>query len=412
MDRYREDRPPIREIAGALGVDYLLEGSGGIIGSQVRVTVQLIDGNADDHLWTEVFDRPFSMDAATLLWSEISQGVAAAVGARIAPAEQAALATLPTEDPEAYRLIHQARVLWNRRKVPEIRTAIGLYEEAIELDPGYGDAFAGLGEACLYLGILSSDRQEAIEGFERAVASALRALEIDPTAGGPHAVLGGVELWQRANFEGAELEFKEAIRLAPDHAFAHYWYALLLSAFERHEEAFQQLSIALRLDPLAQAMSHGQAKLYFQARDYPRAVEEGLEAAEVYPDYNITKNLLCDSYLMLRQFDAAREWCEAGSPEGEGRILRIGLYHAVRGDREAALRGVERAQELGGESADGMRYLIPATLGDIDKAIRELQHYIEISPRTPMRLRVDPFVDPLRADPRFIQILRDLGLEG
>jgi tetratricopeptide (TPR) repeat protein len=351
------------------------------------------------------------MDAVTLLWSEIAQRVATEVGARVAPAEEAAIMAPRTGDLTAYRLINLARGLWTQRTAPEIREAIGLFDEAIALDPGYTDAYVGLAEACLYLGLFSEDREEAIESFERAVRSAEKALELDSNAGGAHAVIGGVEFWHKANFEGAEREFRAAISLAPDHAFAHYWYAMYLSAMARHEEAFHELSIALSLDPLTQAMAHGPAKLYFQAGEYAQAVAEGLKTAEVYPNHPPTNGWLCQSYLMLRRFEEARESCEASQSDIEGGAY-LGLYYAVRGDREAALREVEEARAAGGSGGGELRYGIPSALGDIDEAIRELRDYIDVSAKPPVRIRVNPFLDPLRSDPRFIEILRDMGLEG
>jgi tetratricopeptide (TPR) repeat protein len=186
---------------------------------------------------------------------------------------------------------------------------------------------------------------------------------------------------------------------------------MYLSALERHVEAFQELSVALSLDPLTQAMAHGPAKLYFQAGDYAQAVEEGLKTAEVYPNHPPTNGWLCQSYLMLRRFEEAREWCEAAQSDIEGGAY-LGLYYAVRGDREAALREVEEARAAGGSGGKELRYGIPSALGDIDEAIRELRDYIDVSAKPPVRIRVNPFLDPLRSDPRFIEILRDMGLEG
>jgi TolB-like protein/Flp pilus assembly protein TadD len=411
VDRFREERPPVRDLASILGVAFLIEGSARIIEDQVRVIVHLIDGQADEEVWSETYDTLFSMPAVTAIQGNIAHRVAREVGARIAPTEEVASATLPTEDLGAYRLIHQARVLWNQRRVPEIREAVGLYEEAIRRDSQYADAYAGLGEASLYLGIFSLDRGEQIDAFRRAVTASERALELSPQMGGPHAVLGGVDLWYEGNREGAEQELTTAIALEPDHAFAHYWYSMYLNSLGRHEEALRELSIAQRLDPLAQAMTHGPAKLYFHARDYDRAVAEALKDLEVNPDYNTTRFFLCLSYLKLGSLDKARDPCETAQERNQVGDPLVGLYHAVAGDEAAARREVERELE-----AYGRPTLISidvfAVLGDIDEAIRVLRRMQELDPLIQIQLGVDPFLDPLRSDPRFIQILRDMGLEG
>jgi tetratricopeptide (TPR) repeat protein len=158
-------------------------------------------------------------------------------------------------------------------------------------------------------------------------------------------------------------------------------------------------------------MSHGPAKLYFHARDYDRAVAEALKDLEVNPDYNTTRFFLCLGYLKLGRLDEARETCEAAQEENQGGDPLMGLYHAVAGDEAAARREVEReAEEYGRPTLISLD--VYAVLGDIDEAIRALRRLQELDPVIQTQLGVHPFLDPLRSDPRFVQILRDIGLGG
>ncbi|MFC1661256.1 tetratricopeptide repeat protein, partial [Gemmatimonadota bacterium] len=411
VDQFKDDRPDSRGIASILGVDFLLEGSGRIVGTQMRVSVQLIDGGADRHVWSEEYDVPFSMDEVMRISSGIAQQVAAGVGARIAPSERTAISSLPTKDLVAYRLVHRARTLWDQRTAPEIRQAIDLYEEAIGRDPDYSDAFAGLAEASFFL-TTSWDVEEVLRSVRRAVASAERALELDPSAGGAHAVLGLIKLYFERDWEGAEEELATAIGLDPDHAFAHHGYSVYLSALGRHEEALRELSIAQRLDPLAQALSHGPAKMYFQARQFDRAIEEALQNLEANPEHHSTTIWLCRSYLMLERFEEGMQACAAAQSNSEGRSPHLGLYYAMRGERSQAMREVEGTMEvLGSPTLTSVEVF--AVLGEVDEAVRTIRYLIDVDPMWPsIRLGIDPFLDPLRSDSRFIQILRDMGLEG
>jgi tetratricopeptide (TPR) repeat protein len=158
-------------------------------------------------------------------------------------------------------------------------------------------------------------------------------------------------------------------------------------------------------------MSHGPAKLYFHARDYDRAVAEALKDLEVNPDYTTTRFFLCLSYLKLGRLDKARDPCEATQEMNQVRDPLMGLYHALAGDEAAARREVEREfEEYGRPTLISIDVF--AVLGDIDEAIRVVRRIQELDPLIQIQLGVDPFLDPLRSDPRFIQILRDMGLEG
>jgi TolB-like protein/tetratricopeptide (TPR) repeat protein len=409
-DRFRDDPPPIREMASLLGVHYLMGGSARIVGEQIRVIVHLIDGEADEEVWSETYDTLFSMPAVTGIQGTIAQLVATEVGARIAPAEQTANAEPPTEDTVAYRLAHRARILWTQRSEPEMREAIRLFQEAIERDPNYAEAQAGLANAWLLMGNWSWDAPAV--AYPRARSAVERAFRLDPSLPEAHLVLGGLDFWYNRDWAGAESHFLEALRLDPDHAYARYWYSFFLDGMGRHEEAHAQVTRARELDPLAPEIARGFVWHFYAIRDYERAVDESLKVIEEYPDFDQTWRTLCAAYMGAGQFDGAvaacRRWeLETGSQDGG-----LALARALRGDREAARQELERFRRLQPPDRQHPFDAAPTliALGDFDGAFSHLYRARDEVWQNIQYLTWDFVYDPIRSDSRFIALMAELNL--
>ncbi|MGD2070908.1 MAG: adenylate/guanylate cyclase domain-containing protein, partial [Gemmatimonadota bacterium] len=335
VERYREGRPNTRDMASALGVDYLLEGSVTVVGEEVRVTVQLIEGRTDQHVWAEEYDYAFSVDQVIAVRSALAREVAARLRAIITPEEEARIATPATEVPEALELYQRARYRWNRRTEAGVRESLRLFQQAIDLDPSYAEAYAGMADAFLVLS--NWGWIDHREGHRRGIAAAERALALDPLNAKAHASLGALHLWSTRDWERSERHFLRAIELDHDYAYTHYWYSALLSALGRHEESIHQAREAGELDPLSPQIAYGLSRSLFLAREYRQAIAEAARALELHPDYGPFFAQICRCHVILGELSEAEAACvREQEVSGEGRTLSMALVRSYQGDRDAA----------------------------------------------------------------------------
>jgi len=411
VDRYRENRPSTREMAAALGVDFLLEGSASVVGEEVRITVQLIDGRRDQHIWAEEYDYPFSVDRVISVRSALAQEVAARLRAIVTPEEQARLSRAPTEVAEAYELYQRARYRWNQRTEASVREALRLFQEAIDLDPGFAEAYAGLADT--YLVLSNWGWIDHREGHRRGIAAAERALALDPMNAGANASLGALHLWSTRDWVRSERHFLRAIELDHDYAYTHYWYSALLSALERHEEAIHQAREAEELDPLSPQISYGVSRGLFLARRYREAIAHAEGALGMYPDYGPLLAQVCRCYVLLGELDRAETACRAEQEaSGEGRTLSMALVRAYQRNGEGAMAEVEGLSDR--EEEGGLQpifvAMVHASLGNRDEAFRYLDLAFDGDYPYLEYLSSNPFFDSLRGDPRFTTLLDRIGL--
>ncbi len=411
VDRYREQRPSTQEMAVALGVDYLLEGSATIVGEQVRVTVQLIDGGTDQHLWAEEYDYAFSVDQVISVRSSLAREVASRLRAIITPEEQVRISTPGTEIPDALELYQRARYRWNQRTEAGVRESLRLFQEAIDLDPAFAEAYAGLADA--YLVLSNWGWIDHREGHRRGIAAAERALELDSLNAGANASLGALHLWSTRDWARSERYFLRAIELDHDYAYTHYWYSALLSALGRHDESIHQAQEAEALDPLSPQISFGLSRSLFLARDYRRAIADASRALELHAEYSPLYGQICRSHIVLGEFSEAEAACRREQATGgQEWSMSMALVWAFQGNREAALREMEGvARETGeGTLQPTIVAMVYAGLGDRDEAFRQLQLALDEDYPYLEYLSSNPFFDPLRTDVRFAELLRRVGL--
>ncbi len=235
---YRGVKKPASVVGRELRVGTLLEGSVRKAGPRVRITLQLIDAQSEEHLWSEAYDR--DLEDLLAVQSDVAQRVAEALQVRLAPREKERLDAQATGDLDAYMLYLKGRHFWNAHTPDGARKAIELFLAAIALDPDYALAYSGLADAHSLL----SDRRKAMEAAEKALA-------LDPGLAEAHASLGLIREEFSRDIAGAEEELQHAIALNPSYAMARHWYAMLLAVEGRSEEALAQLRKALELDPFS-----------------------------------------------------------------------------------------------------------------------------------------------------------------
>ena len=403
--RYRDTETSIREIGRELGVATVLEGSVQRSGDRVRITVQLIDSETDDHLWAETYDEELTAANIFAIQSDVARQIAGALEATLATAVPSASRPPPTESLEAYDRLTEARFLLASREKQNMLRSVELFREAVAIDSMYAPALTGLAESNL---ILYSWDAFTLDQIRPVVESSLdRALALDPLLGEAHTARA-LYLRNLGEFEASEREWKRAIELVPGHANAHHWYGIMLWELGRFDESRIELRRALALDPLSRIINTNAGFGEYFARDYDSAIANYLRSLERFPDFDYTWNLLSLAYSMNGQHDeaiqAGRKAIEL-SPGDANYSLLLASVLARAGDEAEARRLVESMP-----GADPTRIaLAHVALGEPDEAFRWLD--VALDEGSPFNSELlDPGYDPIRDDPRFQAAMRRVGL--
>ncbi len=408
--RYKGSSKPLAEIVRELNVNAIIEGSVLRSGDRVRITTQLVEGTTDRHLWAESYERDLGNVLA--LQSEVAQAIAREIKVRVTSQEHARLAATPAVAPGVYEAYLRGRYHWNKRTDEGLAKAIEYFEQVIERDPTFAPAYAGLADS--YILREPGAALPRKEAYARARKAAARALEIDDTLSEAHTSMAST---MDAGFDwaNAEREYRRAIQLNPSYATAHAWYAADLSLRGRHDEAIAEIKRARDLDPLSLSITVGVGQAYMFARQYDQAIESCREALEMDPSFVDARNIIGYAYEGKGMYaEAIAEFKKGIELSGGDPFLIVGLGHvyAVSGRRSEARKVVEELIELAKR-----RHVSPvgiaevyAGLGEKNRALAFLEEaYQENDPQL-SALAVDPWMDPLRSDPRFVVLLRRVGL--
>jgi adenylate cyclase len=401
------------EIGRELRAGSLVEGSVRKSGSMVRVTAQLINANTEGHLWSSKYDR--NMEDIFAVQSDIAEQVAEALRIRLLPTERMAMERKATESLDAYTAYLKGRFYWNQRTREGLTKAITFFEQAIEKDPRYAQAYAGIADSYGVLVNYGFLRPE--EGLPKANASAMKALELGEGFAEAHAS-HAVVLWNSWDFKGAGKELRTALELNPSYARAHQWYGDYLHFVEKKpEEAIAEKQRSRELDPLSPIANLNFGAIFYQLRQYDRSIEEFTKALELFPDYWNLHVWLGTALQMKGEYERAiKELDKALTLSGnESSVLSsLGCAYAAAGKMDEANKVIEELKAMSKEA-----YVTPvefaymyACLGDLDEAFKLLSKAIEEkSSQIPEVLLGDPlFIDRLIGDPRFEMLLGKLGL--
>ncbi|HXG43703.1 MAG TPA: protein kinase [Gemmatimonadales bacterium] len=413
----------IREVGERLNVQAVVEGSVRRAGDRLRITARLVNVADGFQLWSATFDR--QLEDVFAIQDEIARAVAAALQVRLfAPAPAPALelprgrppaggALPPTDNLEAYSLYLKGRHSWSRRTEEALRIGLGFFQQALDLDPDYALAHAGVANSYVILGFYCT--MAPGEAFPAAKAAARRALELDPGVVEAQAALAYAFMYHDWDWAAAEAAFQEAIRLNPGYATAHQWYGNYLAIQGRFEAAVQSVGRAVALDPLSPLMVGALGwQLYF-ARRYEEAADHHRRALALDPGYAVAHLWLG---LVLEQLGdaagavAAFEESVRLSARNVLALAMLGHGQALLGDVRSARRQLEELTALRRSrfvSAYDLAVLHLA-LGEPEPALewletgyRERTHWMAL-------LAVDPRLDPLRPHPRFRALLDRLRL--
>jgi tetratricopeptide (TPR) repeat protein len=408
---YKGARKPLPQIARELNVDAVVEGTVLRAGDQVRITAQLIDASTDKHLWSQSYEG--DLRNTLELQDRVARAIADQIRVNLTPREQAALKNVRAVNPEAYESYLKGRYFWNKRTADGLRVALAYFNQAIEEDPNYAQAYSGLADTYALLG----DWQYAVmtpkEAYPKAKAAALKALELDSSLGEAHNSLAFVLDGYDWDLDAGGKEFRRAIELNPGYATAHHWYAWHLALLGRYDEAIAEMKKAESLDPLSLIINADLAELLLLAHSSDESMRQSRKTIEMDPNFAMAHNQLGQAYLQQHMYkEAVIELQRAVQLAGESPtcIANLARAYARSGQRNEA---VKLLSELKMSSTPGYSHaseiaVIYVSLGDTDQAMNWLeQGYAE---RFNPGVLIRPGFDPLRADPRFQKLAHRVGL--
>jgi len=404
---YRERPKPMREIARELGVGSVVEGSVRRQGTRVRITANLVDAAHDRRIWSETFERETKDVMA--LQVEVARVIAERIRVRITPAERRRLSRARVVDPRAHDAYIRGRVLLDRVDEMNYVKALAAFEEALRIDPGYAEAWAGLAETHYRV---SSLFRPANEAMPKARAAAERALSLDPELGDAEAVLGVVRGMYEWQWSDAERHFRRALELRPNSVSAHSNYALTLVCQRRFDEGLAHWRAAEELDPLSQYLHSGRAYWLYIAGRTGEAEASAREALLRDSTYVVNWYNLAQIEMDQGRFGEAVRSAQRAVDVLDSPYTRAGLavMYGRAGRLVEARRELRSLEGAGGRVQLIYRARVHANLGDKTRAFELLDRAVQEHEEELALLNVDPFFKPLHGDPRFDALVRRLHL--
>jgi len=408
---YKMAQKSTQQIGRELGVDYVLEGSLRRSGDRVRISAQLIQVKDQTHLWAQNYDR--DLRDILVVQDQVARAIADQVQIQLAPPRASSLAGARPVNAQAYEAYLRGRYFWNKRTAEGYLKAIENFNQAIQKDPAYALAYAGLADAYILLGGYGIRSQH--ETIPLARAAARKALELEPMLAEPHGSLGLIAANYDWHWVEAEREYRQAIALNPNYATAHHWYGEgCLVQQGRFDEAIAELKRAQELDPLSSIIQTDLGVTYLFARQTDQAIEQFRRVLEMDPNFILAHQWLAEGYRYKGMLvEAKREIEEAGRlGDGLSALAQLGTLYATSGEKIQARRVLAelKRQNAQGRVPPEVFVDIYIALGDKDQAFAWLEKaYAERSTGL-TSLKVSPTYDPLRSDPRFADLMRRVGL--
>ncbi|HKV61268.1 MAG TPA: winged helix-turn-helix domain-containing protein [Candidatus Acidoferrum sp.] len=408
---YKHARKPLPQIARELNVDAIVEGTVLRSGDQVRITAQLIDASADKHLWSQSYEGELRDTLA--LQSKVAKAIADQIQINLNPREQAALKSAKVVNPEAYVSYLKGRYFWNKRSAESLKVALAYFNQAIDEDPTYAQAYSGLSDTYALLGDWQYAVMTTKEALPKAKAAAVKALELDSSLGEAHNSLAFCLDGFDWNFDSAGKEFLRAIELNPGYASAHHWYAWHLALLHRYDEALAEMRKAESLDPLSLVINADLAELLALAHSYDESIQQSRKTIEMDPNFGLAHNHLGQAYLQkhmypeaIAELQKAVELSRSG-PTCMANLARADAASGNRSEAEKLLSDLKKRSSPGYSHGSEIA-VIYASLGDANQAMNWLEKGYQERFNPGVLLR--PGLDPLRSDPRFQDLVRRIGL--
>jgi serine/threonine-protein kinase len=411
--RYKGQEIDAQAAGRILKVQAVLTGRMVHRGESLSIIVEFIDVRNNSHIWGERYDRRLSDIFA--VQEEIVRQISERLRLRLSGEDKRRLAKHYTDNTEAYQLYLKGRYYWNKRSADGTRKGIEYFQQAIDVDPKYALAYAGLADSFPFLTQFSAATQE--ESYPKAMAAARKALELDDTLAEAHtslaACLDGID----RDRSGAEREFKRAIELNPNYSTAHLWYSGLLQGMGRLDESKVEIERAQQLDPLSLPINAKVGLTLYLMRDYAGAIEQLQKTLEMDPTFRYAHIFLLHAYVEKQMYEEAIgevPRVHGGTSAGEAQTTAaLRKAYAVSGERgfwEALLDLLKQKPKQDFDLPFDMAGAY-AHLGDKDLAFEWFQKAADEGHPGMDSIRFDPQFDSLRSDPRFADLLRRIGVQ-
>jgi len=413
--QYKKTSKRLPEIARELGVDAIMEGSVLREGEHVRVSVELIDGATDEHLWAKEYENEYR--SILVLQNEVARAVTQQIKVRLTPQEQAVLTAAHAVDPEVHENYLKGRYYFNERSDEGLNKSIAYFQQAITRDPNYALAYCGLADAYALLGFRGHFPSK--DAFSRAKAAALKAVELDDTLADAHVSLAFIAETHEWDWATAEREYKRALELNPGDARAHHWYAGYLMYVGRYDEGIAEAKRARDLDPLSLPVNNALAGRLLVAGRVDEALKQVQKTLEMNPYFAPAHQTLGWVYLNSgKHEEAIQEFEKALQLSGKQDtdiMLDLGFADAAVGNREEARRILAKLKKLHqqGTVPAGSIAIMYGALGELNEAFAWLEKaYEERDPQLTYIRVPGRRYEPLRHDPRYRELLLRMGLPG
>lgn len=400
----------LREVGKKLGVANVLEGSVRKYGNHLRITAQLVDIKNGFHLWSERYDR--DVEDILTIQEEIALAITDKLKLTLLDEDLEVITKCCAHDPEAFQFYLQARFLWNKRTDEGMATSVRYFQKAIEKDPEYAIAWAGLADSYNLLAEHSKEARKEL--YAKSNAAAQKALEIDSDVAEAHISLASLLMLEKHDWVNAGKEFRLGIQLKPDYVTGHHWYSEWLLGMGYLEEALKSISKAIELDPVTFTMVKDKGVIYYYLRQYEQAIALANTALELDPKNSGSYRLISLAFMALGKFDQAlaanKTWDEMTGFHFKSTVAKA-LILASSGEKDQAREIVESYDEdarAKGEDFRGLA-LVYLALDDQDKAFQLLEKSIDEGELSMSSLQVDPKLDPLRTDPRYQELVKKMG---
>ena len=407
--RFKKEQSDPTAIARRLGVRAVLTGRITHRGDELSISAELTDARDGSHLWGARYERRLSDLIA--VQEEIAQRITAGLRLKLTDAESKRLGKRYTENVEAYQLYLKGRQMFLQLTPEGASKALDHFHHAIDLDPGYALAYAGVGYV---YAVGAGTYEEPAEAMRKAREVSLQALKLDEALPQAHFSLALVKWWFDWDWTAAEAEFKRAIDLDPNNAIYRAVYADFLSTQERFTDALAQAQLAQELDPISVYVSSVLAKVFYSSRQYDRALEGYRQMLELDPDSARGRRDLGNVLLQRGQYaEAIAALRQAVARKSDPDFISdLAHGYAVAGHRDEARRTLAQLLQIAKRRYVSPVYIarVHAGLGDNAQALALLNQAFQQRSDQLTGLRVDPAFDHLRADPRFVDLLRRVGL--
>ena len=412
--RFKGKEVDVQQVGKELTVDALLTGRVILHGDSVQVNAELTNVRDNTEIWGEHYERKASDMVA--LQQQIAGDIADKLRSKLTGAEKLQVTKQGTQNPEAYQLYVKGRYYWNTRTIDGLNAAISYFQQAIDKDPSYALAYAGLADTYEVMSYIEGDPNDRIP---KAKAAAEKALELDPTLARPHALLGLAKMGYYWDFAGGEAEFRKAIALDPGDATAHQWLAEMLAYIGgRSQESVAEATLAYQLDPLSPVIGFALGETYSHDHQFDKAIETDKKVSADNPAFATAHTGLAWAYWGEHKYPQfIEEWKTSARLGGDKNYAEYAaaLDEGYRsgGWSVAARKGIEVLQAHRAAKSD---YLAPyviaelyADIGDKDHAFEWLNVAFQEHNLWMAALRTDPVLDPLHSDPRYAELVRKIG---